>query len=154
MSRKWFLVRAVAALIVIGLLTGLLVAGGVMIYRTGWSQGYMVAGGEDGATVPYAPFGFGHPAPFPTFFMVGLFLLLLVVIGRFFRFLAWRAVGGPWMMAGGPWGGRRARHWRRFCGPAPHGPMPPWCWGWEKPSEEKSDKAGPDGGTGAAEVGS
>ena len=92
MSRKWFLVRAVAALIVIGLLTGLLVVGGVMIYRTGWSQGYMVAGGEDGATVPYTPFGFGHPAPFPTFFMIGLFLLLIVVIGRFFRFLAW----SPW----------------------------------------------------------
>jgi len=136
MSKTWFLVRALAGLIVIGLL----IVGGWAIYRTGWSQGYLAAGSEAGAIAPYAPYGFGYPGgPFGArlFFTVGLFILLLVVIGKCFRFWAWRTAGGPWMMAGGPMDRHWARHWHR-----PHGPVPPWCWGWEKPSDERAEEAG------------
>ncbi len=149
MSKTWFVVRALAALIVIGLL----IIGGFVIHRIGWSQGYvagqLAAGSEEGAAAPYAPYGFGYPgryfvfAPFPfgggLFLAVGLIILLLIGIGRFFRFRAWRMAGGP---QGQYWTGRWHRH---------HGPMPPWCWGWEKPSEESTEKPEPDAETGAAE---
>jgi hypothetical protein len=151
MSKNWFLLKALAALIIIGLL----ILGGLAIHRFGWSQGYKVgqlaAGSEVGATVPYGRYGFGYSGLFVT---IGLLLLLLIVIGKFTRFWAWKMVGGPWRMAGrswmmahGPKGKRWARHWHR-----PHGPMPPWCWGWEEPSEEKVEKAEPDVETGGAEA--
>jgi len=144
MSKIRFLVVSLAALIIIGLL----ILGGLAIHRIGWSQGYkvgqLVAGSEEGATVAYGPYGFGYSGLFLT---IGLLLLLLVVIGKFFRFWAWKMAWEPWMMAGRPWkmahgpkGEHWARHWHR-----PHGPMPPWCWGWEEPSEEKAEKAEPDG---------
>ena len=141
MSKVRFLAILLAVLIVIGLL----ILGGLAIHRIGWTEGYkmgqLVAGSEEGAVAPYAPYGFGSSGLFVT---VGLLLLLLIVIGKFFRFWAWKMVGGPWMMAGGPRAARWARHWHR-----PHGPMPPWCWGWEEPSEEKAE---PDAETGAAEA--
>jgi hypothetical protein len=148
MSKKWFLVKALAALIIIGLL----ILGGLAVHRIGWSQGYKVgqlaAGSEQGATVPYAAYGFGYSGMFLT---VGLLILLLIVIGKSLRFWAWKMAWGPWMMAGGPWkmgsgprGEHWARHWHR-----PHGPMPPWCWGWEEPSEEKAE---PDAGTSETEA--
>jgi hypothetical protein len=65
-------------------------------------------------------------------------LLLLMVVGKFFRMLAWGAFAGPWMMAHhgdwkkGPPGERWARHWHRRHGPHP----PPWAWDWEEPPEE------------------
>jgi hypothetical protein len=134
MSKKWFVVKALATLIIIGLL----ILGGFTIHRIGWSQGYqmgqLVAGGEKGAVAPY---GFGYPGLFLT---VGLLLLLLVVIGKFLRLLIW----GPWMMVGGPRYAHWARHWHR-----PHGHMPPWCWDWERPFEEKAE---PDAETGNAEA--
>ena len=151
MSKTRFLVVPLAALIIIGLL----IVGGFAIHRIGWSEGYrmgqLAAGGEGGATVPYGPYGFGYPGLFLT---VGLLLLLLVVIGKFFRFWAWKMVAGPWMMAGGPWkvaGGPKGEHWTRHWH-RPHGPMPPWCWGWEEPSEKRAEKAEPDAETGAAEA--
>jgi hypothetical protein len=141
MAKNWFWVKALAVLIIIGLL----ILGGLAIHRIGWSQGYkvgqLVAGSEGGATVPYAAYGFRYSGLFVT---VGLLLLLLIVIGKFFRFWAWKMAWGPWMMAHGPKGEQWTRHWRR-----PHGPMPPWCWGWEEPSEEKAE---PDAETGAAEA--
>lgn len=144
MSKIRFLVVLLAALIVIGLV----ILGGLAIHRIGWSQGYKVgqlaAGSEEGATVPYGAYGFG---PSGLFLTIGLLLLLLIMIGKFFRFWAWKMAGGPWMMAGSPEVKRWARHWHR-----PHGPMPPWCWGWEEPSEEKAEKAEPDAETGAAQA--
>jgi hypothetical protein len=148
MSKTRFLVVSLAALIIIGLV----VLGGLAIHRVGWSQGYkvgqLVAGSEEGVPVPYGSYGFRYSGLFLT---IGLLFLLLIVIGKFFRFWAWKMVGGPWMKAGGPWmmardprGERWARHWHR-----PHGPMAPWCWGWEEPSEEK---AKPDAETQAAEA--
>jgi hypothetical protein len=160
MSRRWFpfLLRALAALIVVGLVIG----GGFAIHRISWSQGYrmgqLVAGGEEGALAPYS---LGRPGLLLT---AGVILLVLLVIGKFFRFWAWHVAWGPWMMAHGPWttargprgrtwAAHRAAHWRR-----PHGPMPPWCWGWEQPPEEgayeheqaqEQENAGqPDAGTG------
>jgi len=148
MSKTRFLVVSLAALIIIGLL----ILGGLAIHRIGWSQGYKVgqlaAGVEEGATVPYGAYGFRYSGLFLT---VGLVLLLLIVVGRFFRFWAWKMAWGPWMMAGGPrgerWARPHARHWHR-----PHGPMPPWYWGWEEPSEEKAERAEPDIETGTAEA--
>ena len=144
MSKTRFLVVSLAALIIIGLL----ILGGLAIHRIGWSQGYKVgqlaAGGEEGATVPYGAYGFRYSGLFLT---VGLILLLLIVIGKFFRFWAWKMVGAPWMMARGPRGEYWARHWHR-----PHGPMPPWCWGWEEPSEEKAEEAEPGAEAAAAEA--
>ena len=132
---------ALAALIVVGLVIG----GGFAIHRISWSQGYrmgqLAAGGEEGALAPY---GLGRPGLLLT---AGVILLVLLVIGKFFRFWAWKMVGAPWMMAHRPEGARWARHWHR-----PHGPMPPWCWGWEEPSEEKAEGVKPDMEPGAAEA--
>jgi len=159
MSKKWFLVRALVALVVTGLLVGLLIIGGLAIYRTGWSQGYvagqLAAEGEDVATAPYLHYGFGYigrPVGFaPFLFGAGLLFLLFVAVGQLFRLLAWKKV-----MAGRPWppAAHWARRWHRFHGPVPHGPVPPWCWGWEKPSEEETRKAEaePNAETGAAET--
>jgi hypothetical protein len=142
MSKTRFWVVPLAALIIFGLM----ILGGFAIHQISWSQGYrmgqLAAGSESGAVVPYVPYGFGRSGLFIT---IGLILLLLIVMGKFFRFWAWKTVGGPWVMTHGPWmmAGRAkdadwARHWHRF-----HGPVPPW-WGWEKPSEEKPEQAGPD----------
>jgi hypothetical protein len=151
MSKAKFLVVSLAALIIIGLV----ILGGLAIHRIGWSQGYKVgqlaAGSEEGAAVPYGPYGFGYSGLFLT---IGLLLLLLIVVGKFFRFWAWKMAWGPWKMARSPWmiahglkGERWARHWHR-----PHGPMPPWCWGWEEPPEGEAEKAEPGAETAAAEA--
>jgi hypothetical protein len=146
MSKTWFVVRVLTTLVVIGLL----IIGGFAIHRIGWSQGYvagqLAAGGEEGAAAPYAPYSFGHPgryfgfAPFPfgagLFLTVGLLILLLIGIGRIFRFWAWRMTGGP-----------QGQYWHR-----PHGPMPRWCWGWEKPFEERTERTEPEAETGAGEA--
>lgn len=150
MSKSWFLVRALVALIVIGLL----VVGGLAIYRTGWSQGYaagqLAVEGEEVATTPYPHYGFGYvgrPFGFAPFLLgAGLLFLLLVAVGQLFRLLAWKKV-----MAGGPWP-PMAMHWHRFHGPVSHGPTSPWCWEWEQSSEEKAERAGPDAKTSAAEA--
>ena len=159
MRKKSFLWRTLGALVFVGLLAGLLAVGGMAVYRTGWSQGYMTGQvaveGDEGEIVPtappHAPYGFGYPERhygFRPFFFgaglvkVGLFFLLLIVIGKAFRWMAW---GG--MMAGGPWRmgphhrGKWGRHDHGHYGPPPHhGPVPPWCWDWDS-SEEQTHKA-------------
>jgi len=143
MSRKWSLVVAVTVVVLIGLL----ILGGLAIHRIGWVEGYragqLAVGGEGGTVVPYGSYGFGGPG---LFLPIVLIILLLVVVGRFFRFWAWRMAGGPWAMAGWPRGGDWSRHW--------HGPRrsASWCWGWEKPSEGKDEKAGADGESSGAEA--
>lgn len=147
MSRKLFPTVALAALIV----TGLLIVSGLAIHRSGWSQGYVMgrlsAEGGGGAVAPNVPYGYpGRPfglLPFlggaGSLLIVGSLFLLLVVIGRLFHLRAWK-------MAGGPKAAHWARHWRRF-----HGPVSPWCWGWEKPSE-KAEQTKPDTSTSDAET--
>jgi hypothetical protein len=144
MFKRLFWVVPLAALIVVALL----ILGGFAIHQISWSQGYrmgqLAAGGEGGAVVTYAPYGFGRPGLLIT---IGLIFLLLIVMGRFLRFWAWKTVGGPWMMAHGPGSEYWARRWHRF-----NGPVPPWCWGWEKPSEERAEQTGPDAETTTAEA--
>ena len=160
MSKKWFWMRALVMLVIVGLLA----VGGVALYRAGWSQGYVagqVVEGEEGAItspglgypgwhfmpVPYraAPFVFG------AVFKIGLFLLFLAVIGRMLRFVlwgpAWRfGMAGPRFMRGV--GYHRAAHWQRM-----HGPVPPWCWGWwEEPREEQTKGVEPEADTGKSEA--
>ena len=164
MSKKWFLWRALGTLVVLGLLAGLVIGGGAMLQRASWSQGYaagqLAAGSEEGEvmpeTLPYAHRGFGYPGRhfFPSGYFcmgwikIGMFFLLLAVIGKIFRWMFW----GRMMMTGGPWAmgahhhhrgkGRRWRHGH----PRHRGPVPPWCWGDKEPSEEqaKEDQAEPD----------
>ncbi|MEA3339982.1 MAG: hypothetical protein U9R15_08455 [Chloroflexota bacterium] len=156
MTKKWILWRVLATLI----LAGLLIAGGVATYRAGWSQGYgasqLAAEGEEGVTLPYPPSGLGRigrPLAFAPFaFGAGLLLkivlglVFLAVIGKLARFVLWGGMmRGHWPMHGYPADGPRAarRYHRRWM----HGPMPPWCWDWDEPSD---DEAKPD--TGAAEA--
>jgi hypothetical protein len=135
------------------ILIGLLILGGFAIYRIGWSEGYRVGlltdGGVEGMLVPYAPYGSGFLG---LLLVIGVFFLMFAVIGKFFRLLAWRSAGGPWMMAhrppgtpGGPKGEAWAKHWQRHRHGG-HGPA--WCWDWEETSEEKDQEAEPEAGTG------
>ena len=146
MSKKWFLWRALGTLVVLGLLASLVIVGGAALQRASWSQGYaagqQAAGIEEGEampeTLPYTHRGFGRPGRHyfhPGYFgigwivKIGMFFLLLAVIGKIFRWMIWGGV----MMRGGY---RRGRH----------GPVPPWCWDYAESSEEQAeqDQAEPD----------
>jgi hypothetical protein len=149
MSTKWFWVRVIVALILIGLV----VVGGYAAYRTGWSQGYtagqLMAEGERGTTMPP---GFGypmHPFVFAPYSGAGLLLtvvlalLFFAVIGKLIRFVIW---GPVWRHAmTGPWARHSAR-WHRM-----HGPVPPGWWGFEEPPEEWTKTAKPNADTEAAD---
>ena len=151
----WFLARAVATLILIGLLVG----GGFALYYAGVFQGYavseLVAGGEEAARPAFLPESlppFGHHYYWPfgvigMLFKIVLFFVFIGIIAKLIRFVVWGSVFrhawcGPW---GKPWHGphrmygrrayrRHARHYR-------HGPpMPPWCWDWDEDEEaEEAD---------------
>jgi hypothetical protein len=114
----------------------LLVVGGLAVYRVGWAEGYkmaqLVVGGEEGVIASYAPYRFGFPGVFLT---LGVILLLFVVVGKFLRFWAWKASGGPWMA---DWSKpeRWARHWHHH-----RPPMPPWHWGPEEDAQERRSRA-------------
>jgi len=139
MSKKWFLWRGLATLI----LVGLLIAGGVAIHYAAWSNGYaagqLVVEGAEGGTESVMPYGFGYHVGRPAAFMFGAGLLFKVVLGLLFfavickliRFVIWGAAFRP-MMAG-PWPRHwhRAARWRRT-----HGPVPPWCWDWDESPED------------------
>jgi len=136
MSKKQFVWRALAALIIVGLV----VAAGAGAYYAGWSRGYatgqLATGSEAGEAMPYAPHGPRYPGrPFgfaPFMFGAGpllrivLLIVLLVVVGKLIRFAAWAIVGGPAMA--GPW----ARHWHHPHWHRPHGPVPPWFREWQE----------------------
>ncbi len=150
MTKRRFWMAPLSALIIIALLA----LGGWAIHRATWSQGYVMgqlaAGGEGGALLPYAPYvphGFGRP---PLLLTIGLIVLLLIVIGKIFRFWAWSRFAEPrmaaarhWKMATGPHGEHWAKHWHEH-----HGHMPPWCWDWkglaEEPVEEKVEETEPE----------
>jgi hypothetical protein len=121
--------RIILALILVGLLA----AGGVALYRTGWTQGYQTAalsvGAGTGEAQPQAPVipayplypGWGHYGPFYGFspftplLWLGFFVLIFFLIGGLFRPWGWRRWGGGHVHGG--WG---------------HGPMPPWAKDWEE----------------------
>jgi len=154
--------RALAMLVIIGLLA----VGGVALYRAGWSQGYvaspLVVEGEE-AEMPAPGFGYpgwhlGMPVPYRAapflfgagLFRIGLLVLFLAVIAKMLRFVLW---GPAWRfgMAGPRFrriaGYHRAAHWQRM-----HGPVPPWCWGWEEPHEEQTEGVEPEADTGKSEA--
>lgn len=88
----------------------LIAAGGMFLFRMGFSQGAITAGGEalsfsempmaDGYTHPYA---YGYPMRFHFFPFGGLLFgfLFLMMIGGLMRRAFW---GRRWAMAGGPVG--------------------------------------------------
>jgi hypothetical protein len=135
-SRNWFVWRAVAAVVLLGLLVG----GGFAIHRLGWSQGYaaaeLTAQGEEAPTPPLA-----HPGWRPVGLARGgllvsvlLGLLFFGFVGKLLRVIMWGAMAGPAMYhpaMGGPW--RHPWHWM-------HGPMPPgygpWC---QQPNERSQE---------------
>jgi hypothetical protein len=151
----WFLARAVAMLILIGLV----VAGGFAIHYFSWSRGYAVgqlaSEGEEVATPPYLPDESGYftwharsvHRPFRavgTLFGIGLCILFFAVVFKLIRFVIWgsvfrHAMAGPWARHWHGYPGRRAyrRHarWHRA-----HGPMPPWCWDWDEEDEEADNE--------------
>ncbi len=166
MRKKSFLWRTLGTLVFVGLLAGLLTAGGVAVYRTGWSQGYVTGQaaveGEEGEIIPAAPphsLYWGYPrwhyGARPFFFgavlvKIGLFFLLLIVIGKAFRWMTWGRMMsyGPWRMGAhhrgkSNWsGGHRHQY---------HGPIPPWCWDWDSPKEQTEETSpDPDAQTNAA----
>jgi hypothetical protein len=143
----WFVAKAVATLVLIGLL----VAGGVALYYAGLSQGYAASEptvkGEDVASPPYPPGGFGHPGwhyrplgVVGALLGIGLLILFFAVVAKLIRFIIW---GPRWRFGTmGPWAGpwhrghwRRAARWHRV-----HGPMPPWCWDWDEEAEKADEK--------------
>jgi hypothetical protein len=123
-NRNWFVWRAVAMVVLIGLL----IAGGFTIHRLGWSQGYaaaeLSARGEEAATPPLAPpgwrpVGFGRGGLTLVTLLFGV--AFLAFVGSLLRVVVWGAMAGPamgWHAMGGSW--RHPRHWM-------HGPVPPWC---------------------------
>jgi len=144
---NWFLWRGLAALV----LVGLLIVGGLAVYRMGWSEGYaagqLTAEGEESATAPYGPPGsqwLGRPLFYPPFMSgagvllrVILLVLLLGLMGKLLRFIVWGIVGAPAMA--GAWAHHwRRPHWHRF-----HGPMPPGYHGWYGWPEEAGGKPEP-----------
>jgi hypothetical protein len=148
----WFLARAVATLILIGLLVG----GGFALYYAGVFRGYAVselaAEGEEVARPAFLPggflpFGYHHYRPFGVIgmlFRIVLFFVFIGIIAKLIRFVVWGSVFrhawyGPW---GKPWHGHRAwRTYRRHARFHRYGPpMPPWCWDWDE--DEDAEGAG------------
>ena len=143
MSQTRFPFAPLAILIIIGLL----MLGGFAIYRISWLEGYktgqlVTAGIAGGTVMPYAPY---RPGCGGVLLTLGVAFLLILVAGKFFRFWAWKSAWGPGMKSGGPESERWVRRWHRH---GPHGPMPPWCWDWEEPSEEKTEEPQPDADAG------
>jgi hypothetical protein len=148
MSKKGFWWRALAMLV----LVGLVVAGGFAVHYLAWSRGYaagqVAEWGEEVVTSSYLPHGFGHygrPVSFlfgaGTLFKCLLGLIFFAVACKLIRFIVWGAAFGPMMC--GPWPKHFHRgHWRRAArrhwmhGP----PMPPWFCDWDEADEEDADE--------------
>jgi hypothetical protein len=99
------------------LIIGGLVAGGALLYHSGFANGYNAAvlaanaSGKAGVTplpyngyLPYGP-GFGFPifslfAPLGLFLGIGFFFLLIFMIGGVFRLFGWRRWAAQSGMAG------------------------------------------------------
>jgi len=147
----WFLARAVAMLILIGLV----VAGGFAIHSLSWSRGYtagqLAAEGEEVATPPYLPDESGYllwharsvHRPFGvvgTLLKIGLCILFFIIVFKLIRFVIWgsvfrHAMAGPWAKHWHGHPGWRA-YWRRAPWHRVHGPVPPWWWDWDEEDQE------------------
>ena len=89
---------------------------------------------------PLLPPGFGYaPVPFGlrpmlgvlgVLFVVILFVMMIGMAAKMFAFHGWQTAGGP----GSEFWSHR---WHRAHG---HGPVPPWCRDWDKPSDPEEEK--------------
>jgi hypothetical protein len=113
MFRGFFLLRLIMTL----LIAGGLVAAGVLLYHSGFTNGYNAAvlaadaSGKGGTTpipyngyLPYYP-GFGFPffsllAPFGLFLGLGFFLFMIFIVSSVFRLWGWRRWAARPGMAG------------------------------------------------------
>ena len=135
--------RLVLVPVILVILIGLLIGGGWAVHRIGWTEGYAAGAGAaagEVTTVPYAPGGLSRVALFLT---AGLaFLVFVAFVGKLLRLLVFGTIMGPWMKAGGPWRhapvGPHGEHWAKH-GHHFHGHAPPWCSGWEHPSDEECE---------------
>jgi hypothetical protein len=126
MYRGGIVVRILLVITLIAVLVG----GGLVLYRAGWTQGYQagvfVSSGEGIEWVPMVPQFRGlAQGPFMPGFGLPFFGLCL---GIGFIFLVLFLVGGllkPWGRKG--WAGHPYHH-----GKWEHGPMPPWAKDWEE----------------------
>ncbi|MSP14737.1 MAG: hypothetical protein EXR62_17485 [Chloroflexi bacterium] len=169
MFRGRFIMGILAIFLIFGLFSS--IGGGMQ--RDAWTQGYLVGrlstSTEGSSAVPPAPVlipgyqGFAgfhgaswgaHFGGFGLLLGIGFFFLVLMGLGKFFRFFAWRHMGGP---QGGPWGRYESWppgwgwHHQSPPGPKPQqggpegwqsgrqGSPPPW-WGWEQRPESKPEQ--------------
>ena len=158
-SRRWYLGPLALILIV-----GLLGAGGYLIHRAGWMQGYAMGlvaqGGKQAVPSAFGSWGYGYPgrffghSPFLSGFGLLIGIMVLVTVGRCMAYLLfgghmreskWAAArkgrgpfGGmpPGMPMYGPAGRAWARRWHRM-----HCQMSPW---FEK-EDETSDRSEDEG---------
>ena len=153
----WFLARAVATLILIGVLVG----GGFALYYAGVFKGYaasdLVAEGEEAAKPAFLPdnmphFGYRHYRHYRPFGAIGMLFKVVLcfvfigIIAKLIRFVVWGSMFrhgwcGPW---GKPWHGPHGIHGRRahkrHAHHYRHGPpMPPWCWDWDEDENEEAE---------------
>lgn len=131
--------RILATLVLIGLLVG----GGFLLYRAGWSQGYLAASaaklatpGNNGTVVPWAPGYLGYGPAFNPglFFPFGFFFTGLLIF--FAGFFLLRLIFLPFRMAA--WGAHRHGGWHE--GWEGH-PTPPWMR--ERPAEQGKGETDP-----------
>ena len=131
--------RILATLVLVGLLVG----GGVLLYRSGWSQGFLAASAAkqgaaagSGSVVPFGPGVYPYgPWFYPGFFFPFGFLFTGLLIFLAVGFLL-RLIFLPFRMAA--WGAHH--HGWRHEGWEGH-TMPPWWRG--GPSESGPEKADP-----------
>lgn len=134
---SFFFLRAIAFLVLIGLLVG----GGVMLYQSGQAQGYamgLAASGKELATpqtvvpgapaMPYYP-GYYYPGywrphfffPFAPLFGIFFLIVFFFVISRVFGALFWRRHAWGYGPGAGPWQGGLHGHGPHGWGPGPWG---------------------------------
>jgi hypothetical protein len=119
---RGFAARIILAIILVAVLVG----GGMLLYRSAWTQGFqaglVLQSGEGAEALPvvppfggqlYRPFypGLGFPF-FGLCLSVGFIFLIMFLIGGIFK----------------PWGRRRWAHHGKWG----YGPVPPWARDWEE----------------------
>ena len=163
-SRRWYVAPVIAILLI-----GLLVAGGYVIHRAGWTQGYSMGlvaeGGEEAAPYAFGPRSYGYRgrfvghSPLLSGFGLVIGIMVLVVVAKCIaHLLFWRNArrfnwastgagkppfeGAPGRMPMyGPAARMWARRWHRM-----HRGMPHQWWGhvppWfcEEGDEPEEDK--------------
>lgn len=132
--------RSIAARLILAvILMVVLVGGGMLLYRSGWAQGYQAgslpANSEGTDVLPmvpqfrgqlYGPFmpGFGFPF-FGLCLSIGFIFMIMFLIGGIFK----------------PWGRRRwAGH--HHSGKWGYGPVPPWAKDWEEHQRKHAQEEG------------